>query len=87
MDWFNNTLEFLSGVQWMRVIITVVVTALAVLLGIHTPARVLEEHTNQPLVRYAWYFVGTFLMVMIFISMYSYGNFWNLYMQSELREG
>jgi len=79
-------LEFLGNVIWWRVAVTVVFTAFAVLVAIWWPARLLETHTNQPLVRWGWYFVGTFALVMIYIAMYGYGHFWDLYRQSEVKE-
>lgn len=74
---------FLLDVEWLRVFVTVIFTAVAVVAGIWWPAKLLEAHTNQPLVRWGWYVVGTFALVMIYLAMYGYGNFWNLYHDSE----
>lgn len=79
-------LEFLGNIVWWRVLITVVFTAIAVVVAIWWPARLLEAHTNQPLVRWAWYLVGTFALVMIYMAMYGYGSFWTLYRESEVRD-
>lgn len=78
--------EFLSGVIWWRVIVTIVFTGIAALLSIWWPAKLLEAHTNQPLVRWGWYVVGTFALVMIYIAMYGYGHFWTLYRESEVKD-
>ena len=55
---------------------------IAVVLGIWFPAKMLAQHTNQPLAKPIWYFVGTVALVMIYISMYGYGHFWDLYADS-----
>jgi len=86
MEFLDGVIDFLAGVQWLRVVITIIATLLAVVGGIYLPARVLEAHTNQPLVRYAWYVVGTMALVMIYLAMYGYGQFWDLYRESEQRE-
>ena len=81
-EFFSEIWTFLSNVHWVRLIITIMATFIAVVLGIWFPAKMLEEHTNQPLARPAWYFVGTMALVMIYISMYGYGEFWQLYADS-----
>jgi ABC-type amino acid transport system permease subunit len=86
MEWLQTVFEFLSNVHWMRVIITVLATAVGVVAGIWFPARMLENYTNQPAARYIWYVLGTGAMVLIYISMYGYGLFWELYLESDLRE-
>ncbi|MCA8910199.1 MAG: hypothetical protein KDB82_00720 [Planctomycetes bacterium] len=83
MAFIQDILTFLSNVQWLHLIITVLATMLAVVLGIWFPARMLEAHTNQPAARYVWYVAGTLVLVMIYISMYGYGHFWELYSNSE----
>lgn len=85
MEFLNSIVDFLSGLIWWRVIVTIVFTSIAVIAGIWWPARLLEAHTNQPLVRWAWYVVGTFALVMIYVAMYGYGSFWTLYRESEVR--
>lgn len=82
MAFIQDILDFLGNVQWLRVIVTVLMTFVGVVLGIWFPARMLETHTNQPAARYVWYVAGTMVMVMIYISMYGYGHFWDLYVDS-----
>ncbi|MCB9894838.1 MAG: hypothetical protein H6839_10335 [Planctomycetes bacterium] len=82
MEFINDAWNFLSNVHWGRVAVVVIFTLIAVVLGIWFPARMLEEHTNQPLAKPIWYFVGTVALVMIYISMYGYGHFWDLYADS-----
>lgn len=79
----TDLLEFLANVQWVRVIVTIMATAVGVVLGIYVPARLLEMHTNQPAARYVWYVIGTITLVMVYICMYGYGLFWELYSNSE----
>lgn len=81
-EFLQETWIFLGNVQWVRVIITILATLIAVVLGIWFPAKMLELHTNQPLAKPAWYVVGTLCLLMIYISMYGYGNFWQLYADS-----
>ncbi len=83
----DAVIEFLGNVIWWRVIVTLVFTAVAVAAGIWWPARLLEAHTNQPLVRWGWYIVGTLALAMIYTAMYGYGQFWVLYRESEVRRG
>ncbi len=83
MEFLREFWTFLLDVEWLRVFVTVIFTAIAVVAGIWWPARLLEAHTNQPLVRWGWYVVGTFALVMIYLAMYGYGHFWNLYHDSE----
>ncbi len=80
MEWLESVWEFLVHVRWGNVAVTVILGAVAVVGGIWWPARMMEEYTGQPKVRYIWYFVGTMTMVVIWWSMWSYGRFWNLYM-------
>ncbi|MBX3461079.1 MAG: hypothetical protein KF696_14125 [Planctomycetes bacterium] len=75
--------EFLGNIAWIRVIITIMATAVGVVAGIWVPARLLEVHTNQPAARYVWYVIGTITLVMVYICMYGYGLFWELYATSE----
>ncbi|MBZ0138028.1 MAG: hypothetical protein K8I27_16855 [Planctomycetes bacterium] len=82
MEFLSEIWTFLGNVQWVRVIVTIMATLIAVVLGIWFPARMLAEHTNQPLAKPAWYIVGTLALVMIYISMYGYGHFWQLYADS-----
>jgi ABC-type amino acid transport system permease subunit len=86
MEFLDSVIDFLSRVEWMRVIITVLATLFAVVVGIYWPARLMETYTNQPVARYAWYFVGTMALIMIYLAMYGYGHFWDLYHESEKRE-
>lgn len=86
MNFFDGAIDFLSRVDWVRVVVTLLATLVAVVAGIYWPARALEAHTNQPLVRYAWYVVGTMALIMIYLAMYGYGHFWELYHESEKRE-
>lgn len=86
MDFLDSALEFLGNIDWLRVFITVIATVIAVVLGIYYPAKVLEAHTNQPIVRYVWYVIGTCTLVMVYLAMYGYGHFWTLYHDSEMRE-
>jgi ABC-type arginine/histidine transport system permease subunit len=79
MEWLDEVLEFLSRVNWLRVVVTVLATAVAIILGIWAPARLLERYTNQVAVRYIWYVMGTGLLIMVYISMYGFGHFWTLY--------
>lgn len=81
-EFFQDTFTFLGEVHWVRVIVTILATLIAVVLGIWFPAKMLAEHTNQPLAKPAWYVVGTLALVMIYISMYGYGHFWQLYADS-----
>ncbi len=83
---WTDILEFLANVHWVRVIFTILLTGLAVVLGIWWPAGVLERYTNQPAVRYVWYIAGTLMLIMVYVSMYGYGHFWELYSASELAE-
>lgn len=78
-----DLLEFLANVQWVRVVVTIMATAVGVVLGIYVPARLLEMHTNQPAARYVWYVIGTITLIMVYICMYGYGLFWELYSNSE----
>jgi hypothetical protein len=82
MEFLNDIWVFLGNVQWGRVAVVVIFTLIAVVLGIWFPARMLVEHTNQPLAKPIWYVVGTIALVMIYISMYGYGHFWDLYADS-----
>lgn len=86
MEWLEEVLEFLARVHWIRVVITVLATAIAIVFGIWAPARLLETYTNQPAVRYVWYAMGTALLVMVYVSMYGYGHFWELYGGLEMEE-
>ncbi len=79
MEWLSEVFDFLVSVHWVRVIITILATAVGVVLGIWVPARLLELHTNQPAVRYVWYVMGTLTLIMIYVCMYAYGHFWDLY--------
>jgi hypothetical protein len=36
--------------------------------------------------RYIWYVGGTLMLIMVYVSMYGYGHFWELYGASELAE-
>ena len=82
MEFLNDVWTFLYNVQWGRVAVIVIFTMIAVVLGIWFPAKMLAQHTNQPLAKPIWYFVGTVALVMIYISMYGYGHFWDLYADS-----
>lgn len=82
MEFLNDIWVFLSHVQWGRVAVVVIFTLVAVVLGIWFPAKMLEQHTNQPLAKPVWYVIGTLALVMIYISMYGYGHFWDLYADS-----
>lgn len=66
-----------------QIFVTVVATLIAVVLGVWLPGRLLEAHTRQPAARYVWYVASLIVMVMIYISMYGYGHFWQLYSDSE----
>jgi len=82
MEFLENVWNFLGNLNWIRVFFTIVFTAVAVVFGIWYPAKMLEQHTNQPLARPVWYVIGTLALVMIYISMYGYGHFWELYSNS-----
>ena len=82
MEFLNDIWVFLTNVMWGRVAVVVIFTLVAVVLGIWFPAKMLEQHTNQPLAKPLWYVVGTLALVMIYISMYGYGHFWDLYADS-----
>ncbi|MCB9932850.1 MAG: hypothetical protein H6841_05435 [Planctomycetes bacterium] len=82
MGFISDVWDFLSSLDWVRVIVTILFTAMAVVLGIWFPARMLERHTNQPLAKPVWYVVGTLALVMIYVSMFGYGRFWTLYSNS-----
>jgi hypothetical protein len=82
MEFLEGIWTFLGNLNWWRVIVTIFFTAVAVVLGIWLPAKMLEEHTNQPLAKPVWYVIGTIALVMIYISMYGYGHFWQLYSES-----
>src|SRR5690606_29979937 len=82
----TDVFDFLARVHWVRVIFTVLLTAIAVFLGIWLPARILERYTNQVALRYVWYVGGTLMLIMVYVSMYGYGHFWELYGTSELAE-
>ena len=82
MEFLHDTWQFLSHVNWGRVAVIVIFTGVAVVAGIWFPARMLALHTNQPLAKPMWYIVGTLALVMIYISMYGYGHFWDLYADS-----
>lgn len=83
MAFISDLWMFLTELNWWRVIVTILFTALAVVLGIWFPARMLEQHTNQPLAKPVWYVVGTLALVMIYVSMFGYGRFWSLYADSK----
>jgi thiol:disulfide interchange protein len=83
MAFIQDVWNFLYDLNWVRVIFTVLFTVLAVVLGIWFPARMLEQHTNQPLAKPVWYVVGTLALVMIYVSMFGYGRFWSLYADSK----
>lgn len=78
----DEALQFLANVQWVRVIVTVAATFVCVLLAVHLPGRLLEEHTNQPAARYVWYVASLMLMIVIYACMFGYGLFWDLYSQN-----
>ena len=82
MEFLSEVWTFLSSVHWVRVIVTILATLIAVVLGIWFPAKMLALHTNQPLAKPVWYVVGTLCLVMVYISMYGYGHFWQLYADS-----
>jgi ABC-type amino acid transport system permease subunit len=84
VEWLTEAFEFLARVNWVRVTITVLATLTAVVLGIWAPARMLEFHTRQPAVRYIWYVLGTLILIMVYVSMYGYGLFWELYSENSL---
>jgi predicted PurR-regulated permease PerM len=81
-EFFEGMWTFLSSLNWMRVFFTILFTAIAVVLGIWYPARMLEQHTNQPLVKPVWYVISTLALVMIYISMFGYGRFWQSYSEN-----
>lgn len=85
-EFLNDVWTFLGALNWAWVVLAIFATAIAIVFGIWIPARLLELHTNQPLIRYVWYVAGTLALVMIYISMYGYGHFWDLYRQSEATE-
>lgn len=78
----DAVLEFLSNVQWVRLIVTLAATFVCVLLAVYLPGRLLEEHTNQTAVRYIWYAASLLLMIVIYACMFGYGLFWDLYSQN-----
>ena len=82
MEFLSDVWTFLGSVHWPRVIITIIATLIAVVLGIWFPAKMLALHTNQPLAKPAWYIVGTLCLLMVYVSMYGYGHFWQLYADS-----
>ena len=82
LEFLNDVWTFMTRVQWGRVFVTIVATAIAVVCGIWFPARMLEQHTNQPAARYVWCVAGTMTIVVIYVCMYGYGHFWTLYSES-----
>lgn len=80
----DSVLEFLSQLDWLRVVIALIGTGISVVFGIYIPARILEDYTGQVGVKWIWYFLGTFCLVMVYISMFGYGYFWTAY--SETRD-
>ncbi|MCA8919182.1 MAG: hypothetical protein KDB68_07240 [Planctomycetes bacterium] len=83
MLFIHDMFVFLSNVHWVQLIVTLIATLIAIVLGVWLPGRLLELHTNQPAARYVWYVASLIVMVMIYISMYGYGHFWQLYSDSE----
>jgi ABC-type amino acid transport system permease subunit len=86
MEWVSEVFEFLARVNWLRVIVAVLATAVAVVLGVWAPARLLESYTNQPAVRYIWYVLGVWLLIMVYVSMFGYGHFWESYSELDMQE-
>jgi len=81
-----DVIEFLASVNWVRVFVTIVGTAIAVFFGIWVPARLFETYTGQVAVRYVWFVAGGMMLVMIYISLFGYGNFWTMYVESGAAE-
>lgn len=88
----EDLLELAAQVNWGTVAISLALLAVTVVLGLWLPGRVMEEHTRQPAARYVWWVVGGMVLVMIYISAWGYGWFWNSVVENEradpyLREG
>ena len=79
-------LEYLSNVDWLAALMTLILVTIALILGVWLPGKYIERHTNQPAARYVWYGVGTFTLVMVYIAAYGYGLFWNNVNESEKRD-
>ncbi len=82
----QELLEFLANLDWMALAVTVVLTLIALLVGVWLPGKFIERHTNQPAARYVWYGVGTFTLIMVYIAAYGYGLFWNNVNENEKRD-
>ncbi|MCC6464457.1 MAG: hypothetical protein IT463_03845 [Planctomycetes bacterium] len=86
MDWLQPVLDFLAQVRWGYVFLVLISTVAAVYFGVLLPGRLIEAHTNQPIARWVWYVVSVLVLLMIYVAMYGYGEFWFLYGASEARE-
>ena len=75
----DTVTEFLSHLDWLRVVFALLGTVVAVVFGIYIPARILEDYTNQPALRWIWYGLGGMCLIMVYISMFGYGYFWTAY--------
>jgi hypothetical protein len=84
MEWLDQATEFLSRLDWVRVFFTILLTGVAIVAGVWYPARVLERYTNQVALRYIWYVAGTLMLIMVYVSLYGYGHFWELYSAGEI---
>ncbi|MCC6575169.1 MAG: hypothetical protein IT462_15440 [Planctomycetes bacterium] len=84
-EFFQNLQAWASRIDWWRTFFSVLVFAVAVVLAIWLPARVLEYHTNQRGIRYVWYVIGSMILVMIYLCMYGYGRFWESDWQTGVR--
>lgn len=75
--------EFFNNLDPVRATFTIFGTIIAIIFGIYIPARILEDYTNQPAMRWIWYFTGFITLVMVYISMYTYGYFWTSYQETK----
>jgi hypothetical protein len=78
MSEMEEFLAFLESVNWAAVVVSLLLFAVTIWLGIWLPGKVIERHTNQPVARYVWYGVGSLALVMIYLAAYGYGLFWNI---------
>ena len=86
LEWLKEVGSFLAAIDWIRLVFSLLFTIVAVAAGIWYPGRILERHTNQPIARYVWYALGTLMLVMIYLTMYGYGFFWDSFRRNATKE-
>ncbi len=77
MRHMEDLLQFLGAVNWYAAAVAGALLAVTVVIGLWLPGRLIEAHTRQAGARYIWYGVGGMLLIMVYISAYGYGWFWN----------